>query len=202
MSFINLFSKRCFSDKSYKIHTYISKRDGFKDIVEESGKSFTVKYLNGFYCNVTKTSTLPDASQDIQIKLPSGIALTIAIQVADLPNGFLEELKNAEDAIVFLDKYMEITPIDQKQQAYLTFLTSATASTISLNYHIGYDNGGKTFKIRIVNINNNNSVSCEIKTSADKDGFYSSGTADVVDNLDKLLDSTSPTILKFYIKEI
>lgn len=205
MSFINLFSKRCVSDKSYKVQTYIKKYDCLKDVLQAN--NIIVEYKNGFYCNQITTFADANTAENIKIKLSSGIILTIRISVDDLPKAFLDEMQNTNDTTVLIDKYMTVTPIDQKNNVIVA-IASAMQCLFSVSYPIINNNGGKSFDIKVTNAKNNYSYSCNIKTGADKDNKTSSGSIDdanISNDLKKLLEVNeynTPIIFKFNIKEL
>lgn len=205
MSFINLFSKRCVSDKSYRVQTYIKKYDCLKDVAQAN--NIIVEYKNGFYCNHITAFADANTAENIKINLPSGIILTIKISVDDLPKAFLDEIQNANDATVLIDKYITVTPIDKKNDVIFAIET-AMQCLFSVSYPIINNNGGKSFDIRITNTKNNYTYSCNIKTGADKDNKTSSGSIDdasISNSLKKLLEVNeynTPIIFKFNIKEL
>lgn len=205
MSFINLFSKRCVSDKSYRVQTYIKKYDCLKDVAQAN--NIIVEYKNGFYCNHITAFADANTAENIKINLPSGIILTIKISVDDLPKAFLDEIQNTNDATVLIDKYITVTPIDKKNDVIFA-ITTAMQCLFSVSYPIINNNGGKSFDIRITNTKNNYTYSCNIKTGADKDNKTSSGSIDdasISNSLKKLLEVNeynTPIIFKFNIKEL
>lgn len=206
MSFINLFSKRCFSDKSYKIHAYIEKHS-YKDFINNGEFSYKIEYDNGFYLNYSTLSK--------NITLPSGIVLNLSANTIETLNSAVEEMLNEqsnpdstpESNKAVFNKYMKVTPDTEYDKAFSQFcLFCGNYGILSVIYSIVNNNGGKSFDIKIINTNNNFSYSCVIKTSADKDNKTSSGSIDGInDVVSKLLetkDYNTPITLKISIKEI